>query len=112
MQKMYKFQIGIKTMNKFNIKHIISFSFFYILIPLLGILSLTYIIPMEYSKIIIDTLFIMLLWYLITAQKSLSKEFKVFKTYTEKRFDDNKISRNAMKTKIKKLESFVKEGGK
>ena len=99
-------------MNKFNIKHIISFSFFYILIPLLGALSLTYIIPIEYSKIIIDLIFIMLLWYLIVDQKAISKEFKVFKNYTEKRFDDNKISRNAMKAKIKKLEDFIKENDK
>ena len=99
-------------MNKFNTKHIISFSFFYILIPLLGALSLTFIIPTVYSKIIIDILFIMLLWYLIAGQKSLSKEFKVFKNYTEKRFDDNRISRNAIKTKIKKLEDLVKESDK
>ena len=97
-------------MNKHPIiKQIIEFGIFCILIPILTAIGFNYIILSGHSRTIIDIIFISLLCFIIIKQQYFTREFKVFKNYTEKRFDDNKISRNAIKIKIKKLENLIKE---
>ena len=97
-------------MNKHPIiKQIIYFSFLCILVPVLTAMGFHYFISTEYSRTIIDIIFISLLCFIVIKQKYFTREFKYFKNYTEKRFDDNKISRNAIKIKIKKLENLIKE---